>query len=74
MKVLTLNNGRETLSEVKLREVTTDPVATAGEAWVLRTHEIGSPIGLLLALTYSVSKYELSFKTEAGTVMRNLLS
>lgn len=59
-------------SSFSIPEVTSDPASpTAGDTWVLRTgQEAGTPIGLLLALTYSGINYFLSYQTEANTTIR----
>lgn len=52
-------------------ELSADPVSPAnGDAWVLASQKKGSPIGLLLALTYPVSVYKLSYKTIADGIKR----
>ncbi len=51
-------------------EYNSDPVSPSPEeVWVLHT-PAGSPIGLLLALTYGVGQYELSYKTLEGPIVR----
>lgn len=60
-------------------EYTTDPVApNPGDTWVLRVLnlEVGSPIGMLLSLTYAATTYfyYLSYRTTEGTTVRTLLS
>lgn len=60
-------------------EVTTDPVSpTAGQVWVLAADlgAVGTPIGLLLSLTYAVSNfdYKLSYRTSEGTTVRAVLN
>lgn len=64
---------------VSIPQVNTDPVAPAAEsAWVLRTTAgaipDGTPIGLLLALTYTgntgSSSYQFSYRTNEGTTIR----
>lgn len=66
---------------VTIPELTSDPVSPAPEsAWVLRTDVpeiIGSPIGLLLSLTYATSSlptYQFSYQTLEGTIVRTQLS
>lgn len=62
-------------SKNKIREVATDPVgAVAEDTWVLRTEHIGTPIGLLLCLTRTFSTYQLSYKTQSGTIVRTDLA
>lgn len=57
-------------------EFTSDPVSpTPEEAWVLHTGfaVAGSPIGLLLSLTYSAptsGNYQFSYYTLEGTIKR----
>ena len=57
-------------------ELTSDPVSPIPEeAWVLHTSgpSVGSPIGLLLALTYatpSAGTYQFSYYTTEGTIKR----
>lgn len=59
---------------VSIPEVAVDPpAAVAGDSWVLRLGTIGSPIGLLLALTNSQLIYKFSYKTLAGPVIRTTL-
>lgn len=59
---------------VSIQEVAIDPpAAVAGDSWVLRLGTIGSPIGLLLALTNSKFIYKFSYKTLAGPVVRTTL-
>ena len=60
-------------------EYYTDPVSpTPGQTWVLATLKMaaGSPIGLLLSLTYSISvyTYQLSYYTSEGTIIRTPLN
>lgn len=56
-------------------EVTTDPISPpAGTPWVLHTVRIGSPIGLLLALTYTADLYQFSYRTLEGTTVRTALA
>lgn len=57
-------------------EYTADPPFNyPGQAWVLRTGmPAGSPIGLLLALTYAGFTYQLSYYTTEGTIVRVKLS
>lgn len=62
-------------------ELTSDPSSpSAEEVWVLRSGSLsggGSPIGLLLALTYSGTgsyTYQLSYYTNEGTTIRTTLS
>lgn len=56
-------------------EVTVDPVSLpAGTPWVLRTGRAGSPIGLLLALTYTTDLYQFSYRTLEGTTVRTTLA
>lgn len=51
-----------------------DPVnPRAEDAWILYTPP-GSPIGLLLALTYGVGQYQFSYKTIEGPIVRVPLS
>lgn len=59
-------------------ELTVDPVSPIAEsAWVLKTSNVvsGQPMGLLLALTYSVNTltYLLSYRTLEGTTVRTSL-
>lgn len=63
-------------------EYTSDPISPSAEdAWVLRSGGAvggGSPIGMLLALTYAGSggsyTYQFSYYTNEGTIIRNTLS
>lgn len=62
-------------------ELTSDPVSPDPQtAWVLKEEipeVIGSPIGLLLSLTYSTSllpAYEFSYQTIEGNIVRVPLS
>jgi hypothetical protein len=60
-------------------ELYADPVSpTHEQTWVLATplSTTGSPIGLLLALTYSTTKvsYQLSYFTLENTIIRTVLS
>jgi len=60
-------------------ELTSDPSSpTAGQAWVLATPlaAIGSPIGILLALTYATTtfSYQFSYRTTENTTIRTVLS
>lgn len=67
-------------SIVTIPEYTEDPLPlTPEEAWVLHTQPevVGSPIGLLLSLTYatsSVQKYQFSYYTLEGTIKRVTLT
>jgi hypothetical protein len=64
-------------SSVNIPEHTSDPVSPAvNSAWVIKITEVaGTPIGLLLALTESITGdfYYLSYKTIAGDVIRTEL-
>jgi hypothetical protein len=54
-----------------LPEYGSDPVSPAnGDTWVLRQGVVGSPLGMLLALTTAKSTYKLSYKTISGTTVR----
>lgn len=64
---------------VSIPQVSTDPVAPAAQdAWVLKTASgaiaDGTPIGLLLALTYKDNtgslSYQFSYRTQEGTTKR----
>lgn len=63
-------------AKASIPEYTVDPVSPAPEdAWVL--HDgfavVGSPIGLLLSLTYAVQtsgQYRFSYRTLEGTTVR----
>ena len=62
-----------------ITELYSDPVSpTPQQAWVLATplSSPGSPIGLLLSLTYAVNtfSYQLSYRTLEGTTIRTVLS
>ena len=68
-----------------IQELTADPASpTAQQAWVLRSGTgggiaDGTPIGLLLALTYtnntgSPFTYQFSYYTNEGTTIRSALS
>jgi hypothetical protein len=62
-----------------ISEVTSDPSSpTSGQTWVLATPSItqGSPIGILLALTYATTifTYRLSYRTAESTTVRVGLS
>ena len=58
-----------------ISEVSSDPVSPVpGETWVLRTVSGGSPIGLLLALTYTTYTFQLSYKTQSGRIVRTTLA
>ncbi len=71
-------------SGTTIPEYATDPVSpAANSAWVLKTVaggiSIGSPIGLLLALTYAVTSggsttYQFSYRTTEATTIRTTLS
>lgn len=69
--------NKSTTGTVNIPELTADPVSPAPEsAWVLKGSiftPIGTPIGLLLALTYagtSSPTYEFSYKTIEGPIVR----
>lgn len=52
-------------------ELTNDPVSpTPEQTWVLHAGAAGSPIGLLLSLTYATDLYFLSYRTLEGTTVR----
>lgn len=60
-------------------EVLIDPSSpTPGQVWVLATQisQSGTPIGLLLSLTYSnnLFSYQLSYRTSENTTVRTVLS
>jgi len=56
-------------------ELTSDPVSPCpGETWVLKASVAGTPIGLLLALTYGSTTYLLSYRTTENTTVRVQLS
>lgn len=64
-----------------IAEVTSDPASpVAGQTWVLHTTVTGvtgTPLGLLLAITYSSSTtnlYELSYYTLENTIVRTVLN
>jgi hypothetical protein len=68
------NNG-----VVLIPELTVDPVSPpAQSAWVLATMgaPAGTPIGLLLSLTYAgpVESYQFSYKTIEGPIVRVFLT
>lgn len=64
---------------VIIPELTADPSSpVSGETWVrhMQATDSGSPIGLLLSLTYAGSvagPYELSYKALDGSVVRTTL-
>ena len=56
-------------------ELMQDPAnPTPESAWVLHSPVAGSPIGLLLALTHAVSKYQFSYQTANGGIKRTELT
>jgi len=61
-------------------EFTSDPINPCPEtAWVLKNtpNIVGSPIGLLLALTYTANittTYQFSYKTLEGPIVRTTLT
>lgn len=60
-------------------EFTSDPVSpVAGQVWVLATSlgAVGTPIGLLMALTHATSlfSYQLSYRTTENTTIRTVLA
>lgn len=63
-------------TNVTIPELTADPVSpTPEEAWVLHSGSapVGSPIGLLLTLTYATptdGNYQFSYYTLEGTIKR----
>ena len=69
---------------VNIQELSSDPLSpVAEEAWVLRSGTTpipdGTPIGLLLALTYtgnmgSSFTYQFSYFTNESTIIRTTLS
>lgn len=65
---------------VSIPEITTDPVSPAAQsAWILYTPTTGggTPIGLLLSLTYpgtGSSSYKFSYKTIEGPIVRVTLT
>jgi hypothetical protein len=74
-------NKLEIISSSAIHQVTEDPVSPeAEEAWVLRSGTgggiaDGTPIGLLLALTYTDNggipfTYQFSYRTKEGTTKR----
>lgn len=69
------NNIQGAIEEIanksSIPEYNIDPVSPlTNTSWVLHSAQIGSPIGLLLALTYAVNKYEFSYKTKSGEIVR----
>lgn len=69
----------------KIPELSSDPASPKAEdVWVLRSGSgasipDGTPIGLLLALTYTGNSgvsftYQLSYRTKAGTTVRRVLT
>ena len=63
-----LKNGG---GSVSIPEYPADPSSPAtNDAWVLRQQGAGSPIGLLLSLTYATNKYKFSYRTIAGETVR----
>ncbi len=65
----------EQIKYVVIGEVLSDPVAPQpGQTWMLKTNYVGSPIGLLLSLTYAnYVTYQLSYKTFEGPIIRTTL-
>lgn len=67
-------------SNVVIPELTSDPVSpTSEEAWVLYSGTIpaGTPMGLLLSLTYATpttGTYQFSYRTLEGTTKRVALT
>ena len=62
-----------------LPEYYTDPVSpAAGDTWILATIATagGSPMGMLLSITYAANTYtyQLSYRTTEGTTIRTTLS
>ena len=82
MPVLYQGGGSGSSSGVNIPEYYVDPASpTPEETWVLASltgtgHAAGSPIGLLLSLTYSstVYMYQLSYRTLEGTTVRTTLA
>jgi hypothetical protein len=62
--------------DVYVPQVTSDPASPADEdVWVLRENDgeaipNGTPIGMLLGLTYSTYIYKFSYKTKEGGTKR----
>jgi len=65
----------EQIRENNLEQLSGDPVSPrSGQTWVKATVYTGSPIGLLLSLTYaSYVTYQLSYKTYEGPIVRTNL-
>lgn len=58
----------------KIPELTADPVSPVpGQTWVL-AGQIGTPVGLLLAITTGAISYRLSYYTSEGTIVRTVLT
>lgn len=56
-------------------EVLSDPISPVPtEVWILKTQLSGTPIGLLLSLTYPLDQYQLSYRTANGRTIRTILS
>ena len=74
MKYIYSNPPPSTSSNIP--ELAADPVSPAvNDVWVLRTTIAnGTPIGLLLALTHTITDYKFSYKTIAGQIVRVKLS
>ncbi len=67
--------GSVTSGSVSIPELSSDPVSPAAQsAWVLKTSLIGTPIGLLLALTHSTILYQFSYRTLESTTIRVVMS
>lgn len=69
------SNGSTGGGAVSIPELYSDPVSPSPEeAWVLASSSgvTGSPIGLLLALTYAAPllSYQFSYKTIEGPIVR----
>lgn len=69
------SSGGNGSSSNLIPEVTVDPISPpTGTPWVLRTGRAGSPIGLLLALTYTTDLYQFSYRTAENTTVRTTLA
>ena len=70
------NGGsNSTTSTPTIPELLADPVSPSpGDTWVLRYEVKGSPIGLLLAITYPTNLYKLSYMTTEGDIIRTPLT
>lgn len=69
------SSGGGSSGPLQIPEYISDPISPSSQdVWVLRTPLIGTPIGLLLALTYTTDQYQLSYRTLENTTVRTNLS